>query len=233
MRRSTPIALPAWKPVSLHGSGSARASRRQRGANAGAAGRHRRVTLQRRASGTEWLSLSDTAFRQPRRYWGGKRDQRNSYRRRYDQPCRNTFDTRRIRRLNCRLPTRVRTDPSVFDSKCIRVDDGCVSMSDKGTPVESAFRLGFCAWAKAQAAYPRQREPTRAHLHNAPTIMPSWRSPLSAPIRGTATVHRIRAPSHEGRARRLNPPLVRAAAARRAREREGPAEYTRDWQNVC
>ena len=73
MRRSTPIALPAWKPVSLHGSGSARASRRRRGANAGAEGRHRRVTLQRRASGTESLSLSDTAFWQPRRYWGGKR----------------------------------------------------------------------------------------------------------------------------------------------------------------
>ena len=31
-------------------------------------------------------------------------------------------------------------------------------MSNKCTPVESASRLGFCAWAKAQAAYPRQRE---------------------------------------------------------------------------
>ena len=33
-------------------------------------------------------------------------------------------------------------------------------MFDKGTPVESAFRLGFCAWAKAQTAYPCQREHT-------------------------------------------------------------------------
>ena len=99
---------------------------------------------------------SETDGRVSRRhYWGEKRDQGNSYRRRYDQPCRSTFDTRRIRRLNCRLPTQVRTDPSMFDSKCIRVDDGCDSMSDKCTPVESAFRLGFCAWAKAQA-------PTRA-----------------------------------------------------------------------
>ena len=64
-----------------------------------------------------------------RRYWGGKRDHRTSYRRRCDQPCRSTLDTRRVRRLNCRLPTLVRPNPSVFDSKCIRVDDGCVSMS--------------------------------------------------------------------------------------------------------
>ena len=33
-------------------------------------------------------------------------------------------------------------------------------MSDKGTPVEPAFRLGFCAWAKAQGAYARPREHT-------------------------------------------------------------------------
>ena len=72
----------------------------------------------------------------------------------------STFDTRRVRRMNCRLPTQVRPEPSVFDSKCIRVDDGRVSMSDKGTAVESAFRLGFCAWAKAQAAHPRQKEHT-------------------------------------------------------------------------
>ena len=47
-------------------------------------------------------------------------------------------------------------------------------MSDKGTAVESAFRLGFCAWAKAQAAYPRQREHTAlaasldCHQHRSP-----------------------------------------------------------------
>ena len=33
-------------------------------------------------------------------------------------------------------------------------------MSGKGAAVELAFRLGFCAWAKAHAAYPRQREHT-------------------------------------------------------------------------
>ena len=33
-------------------------------------------------------------------------------------------------------------------------------MSDKRTAVEPAFRLGFCAWAKAQAAFPRQRDHT-------------------------------------------------------------------------
>ena len=49
-------------------------------------------------------------------------------------------------------------------------------MSDKGTPVEPAFRLGFCAWAKAQAAYPRQREHTVLAASLNPNRLQSTRS---------------------------------------------------------
>ena len=117
---------------------------------------------------------------------GWETDHRTSYRRRCDQPCRSTFDTRRVRRLNCRLPTLVRLNPSVFDSKCIRVDDECVSMSGKGAAVELAFRLGFCAWAKAHAAYPRQEG-----THGFGRVTQSKRSP-EYPVRfSKVTFHGI------------------------------------------
>ena len=71
------------------------------------------------------------------RYWGGKAGQRSPRRRRCAQPRRNAIDARRVRGLNCRLPTRLRYSSPRFDAWRMRFDDGLRKPSDNGSLTSS------------------------------------------------------------------------------------------------